>query len=79
VRQLFPEQPLHFEPPPEADESFPPRVRAAKADICFTRSKLPQDGHFGISEPITRVSNSFAQSRQMKSNNGIRTKFIIFF
>jgi hypothetical protein len=62
------EQPEQFEPLP-APES--PLLLWAKTDICFSRSSLPHSGHSGLLLPMTRVSNSLPQARQIKSYNGI--------
>ena len=45
--------------------------RWAKTDICFCKSSLWHSGQRGLLLPITRVSNSLPQARQIKSNNGI--------
>jgi hypothetical protein len=58
-------------PPDPPDEDDSPLLLCAKTDICFCRSSLWQQGHFGLLLPMTSASNSLPQARQIKSNKGI--------
>ena len=70
MREL--EQLEHPDPLPELpDEEESPPLRWAKTDICFLRSSLLQSGQLGFLLPMTSVSNSLPQERQIKSNKGI--------
>ena len=70
--QFVLEQPAQFEPPPAPpDMPESPPLLWAKTDICFCSSSLPHCGQLGLSDPMTRVSNSLPQERQTKSYSGI--------